>query len=188
MSGPPAIFLDRDGVLNRVVWRNGRPASPRGVNELVIEPEANKALTRLKSLGFRLFAVTNQPDVRRGLMSAGALQQIHHSLARQLPIDEVAACLHDNADNCICRKPKPGLILDLAARHKIDLTRSWSVGDQDRDIASAHAAGCRAVLLARPYNSGRGAEHVVGTLLHAVDVISSGENDPNHSGQKADVR
>jgi D-glycero-D-manno-heptose 1,7-bisphosphate phosphatase len=182
VSPAPAVFLDRDGVLNRVVWRDGKPASPRDVDELVIEPEAHAALDRLKAGGFRLFAVTNQPDVRRGKMSREALDRIHHSLAMALPLDEISACLHDNADACACRKPKPGLILDLAARHDIDLSRSWMVGDQDRDIASAHAAGCRAVLLARPYNSAGGADSVVATLLEAVTVIAPDGPSPSTQG------
>ena len=172
MSGAPAVFLDRDGVLNSVVWRDGKAASPRSLEELVIEPGVIRALGRLRAMGYHLFAVTNQPDVSRGKMSAKALQQIHDNLAQRMPLDEISACVHDNADNCACRKPKPGLILDLAERWNIDLSRSWMVGDQDRDIASAHAANCRAVLLARPYNSGGGAEFVVDNLLQAVDVMT----------------
>jgi D-glycero-D-manno-heptose 1,7-bisphosphate phosphatase len=172
-----AIFLDRDGVLNDVVWRGGKPASPRDVGELVIAADAREALARLAARGYRLFAVTNQPDVPRGKMSAAALDSIHDALAAVLPLEEIAACLHDNADNCACRKPKPGLILDLVARHGLDLSRSWMIGDQDRDIASAHAAGCRAVLLERPYNSAAGADRLAFTLLEAVESILAEPND-----------
>ena len=171
MSGAPAIFLDRDGVLNAVVWRDGKPASPRDVGELVIEAEAPAALERLTAAGYRLFAVTNQPDVPRGKMTRAALDRIHGAVAAALPLEEIVACLHDNADNCACRKPKPGLILELAARHDLDLARSWMVGDQDRDIASAHAAGCRAVLLQRAYNACAGADRLALTLREAVDGI-----------------
>ena len=177
MSGAPAIFLDRDGVLNAVVWRDGKPASPRDVGELVIEAEAPAALGRLTAAGYRLFAVTNQPDVPRGKMSRSALDRIHAALAAALPLEEIAACLHDNADHCACRKPKPGLILDLAARHDLDLSRSWMVGDQGRDIESAHAAGCRAVLLERDYNSAPDADRHVATLLQAVDSILAEAHD-----------
>ena len=177
MSGGPAVFLDRDGVLNAVVWRDGKPASPRDVDELVIEAEAPAALARLIAAGYRLFAVTNQPDVPRGKMSKAALDRIHGALAAALPLEEIAACLHDNADNCACRKPKPGLILDLAARYDLDLGRSWMVGDQDRDIASASAAGCRSVLLQRSYNAAAGADHLASTLLDAVDRILAESND-----------
>ena len=89
-------------------------------------------------------------------------------------MDGIAACRHDNADNCHCRKPRPGLILDLAILHGIDLSESWMVGDQDRDITCGQAAGCRTILLSRPYNSGAasGANHVVESLSQAISVIA----------------
>jgi D-glycero-D-manno-heptose 1,7-bisphosphate phosphatase len=173
----PAVFLDRDGVLNRVVWREGKPASPRAVDELEIEPEAHEALAALRAAGYLLLVVTNQPDVRRGLMPAEALDAIHVRLAQTLPVDDIAACTHDNADDCACRKPKPGMLLELSRRHGVDLSRSWMVGDQDRDIACGKAAGCRTILLERFYNSGAnshpdmGSGAVVETLLQAVFVI-----------------
>lgn len=173
----PAVFLDRDGVLNRVVWRDGKPASPRAVPELEIEPEALPALERLKAAGYLLLVVTNQPDVRRGLMSAEVLEAIHARLAEALPVDDIAACPHDNADDCACRKPKPGMLLELAKRHGVDLSRSWMIGDQDRDIACGQAAGCATILLKKFYNSGGGSAPktgsgaVVETLLQAVSTI-----------------
>ena len=166
-----AVFLDRDGVLNRVVWRDGKPASPRSIEELEIEGEALAAAIALKAAGFKLFVVTNQPDVRRGLMSDAALDAIHAALTRALPVDAIAACRHDNADACACRKPRPGLLLELAGRHGIDLASSFMVGDQDRDTACGREAGCASVLIARPYNSGAGADHVVESLSQAVSVI-----------------
>jgi D-glycero-D-manno-heptose 1,7-bisphosphate phosphatase len=171
----PAVFLDRDGVLNRIVERDGKPASPRTPDELVIEDGVARALAELKALGFPLFVVTNQPDVARGLMSGAALDAIHARLATLLPVDEIVACRHDNADNCACRKPRPGLLTGLAARHDIDLSRSWMVGDQDRDIACGRAAGCATVLLARPYNSGlgAGATLTVESLSQAIPAIAA---------------
>jgi len=166
-----AVFLDRDGVLNKIVWREGKAASPRSLGELVIEPDAPAALAALKGAGFKLFVVTNQPDVRRGLMSKAVLDDIHQTLRNALHVDGVSVCEHDNADNCACRKPRPGMLLDLARRHNLDLAASIMVGDQDRDITCGHAAGCATVLLARGYNSGVGADYVVETLSQAVDVI-----------------
>lgn len=168
-----AVFLDRDGVLNEIVERDGKPASPRVPAELRIVEGAGEALERLAAAGFRLFVVTNQPDVARGLMAPEALDAIHADVARALPVEEIAACRHDNADNCDCRKPKPGLVTGLAARHRIDLSRSWMVGDQDRDVACGAAAGVRTVLLARTYNGGAkaGADLLADTLSQAVDGI-----------------
>jgi D-glycero-D-manno-heptose 1,7-bisphosphate phosphatase len=166
-----AVFLDRDGVLNEIIERDGKPASPRNAGELRIVADAAASLERMKAAGFRLFVVTNQPDVSRGLMSGAALDEIHAAVAAALPVEEIAACRHDNADNCDCRKPKPGLLIDLARRHGIDLARSWMIGDQDRDIACGKAAGCRTILLTRPYNSGGGADGAVETLSQAADII-----------------
>jgi D-glycero-D-manno-heptose 1,7-bisphosphate phosphatase len=173
MSGVPAIFLDRDGVLNRIVERDGVTASPRIPSELVIEDEAPGALAALKAAGYRLYAVTNQPDIARGLMARSDLDAIHEAVLRALPLDEISACTHDNADNCDCRKPKPGLILSLAARHGVDLSRSWMIGDQDRDIVSGKNAGVSTALLSRQYNSGEqsNADIVAPTLSQAVQAI-----------------
>jgi len=171
----PAVFLDRDGVLNRIVERGGKPASPRTPDELVIEDEAPATLARLRDLGFALFVVTNQPDVARGLMSGEALDAIHARLGEALPVDDIAACRHDNADECACRKPRPGLVTGLAERHGIDLSASWLVGDQDRDITCGKAAGVRTIFLSRPYNSGSGsdADHVVESLSQTIAVIAA---------------
>lgn len=169
--GEAAVFLDRDGVLNDIVERDGKPASPRHVDELRIAADAPAALARLKAAGLRLFVVTNQPDVARGLMSGEALDGIHAALASALPVEEISACRHDNADDCACRKPKPGLIVELARRHGIDLSRSWMIGDQDRDTTCGRAAGVRTILLSRTYNSGDGADHAVGSLSQAADII-----------------
>jgi D-glycero-D-manno-heptose 1,7-bisphosphate phosphatase len=169
-----AVFLDRDGVLNAIVERDGKPASPRTPDELQIVADALPTLKALKAQGFALFVVTNQPDIRRGLMSGASLDAIHAKLAAALPVDEIVACRHDNADNCHCRKPKPGLILDLAPRHKIDLSQSWMIGDQDRDITCGQAAGVRTVLLSRPYNSGvaSSADIVMESLSQVIPVIA----------------
>lgn len=155
--------------------REGKVASPRTVEELEIEPDAPAALAALKAAGYLLLVVTNQPDVRRGLMTAETLDALHARLAAALPIDDIAACLHDNADGCACRKPKPGLVLDLAARHGVDLGRSWLIGDQDRDIACGEAAGCRTILLGRDYNSGTeaGADCLAATLSQSLEIILS---------------
>ncbi len=170
MTQRRAVFLDRDGVLNRVVWRDGKPASPRRPEELQIIPGVEAALRDLKAAGFLLFGVTNQPDVRRGLMTNGQLDVLHAILDDALPLDEIAACRHDDRDGCGCRKPKAGLLLDLAQRFDVDLQRSWMVGDRDRDTTCGRAAGVGDLLLARPSHSGAGA-HSVDDDLHAASRV-----------------
>lgn len=171
MSARPAIFLDRDGVLNDVVWRDGKPASPRSADELRIADGAVQAVSALGAAGYLTFVVTNQPDVRRGKMTAEALDGIHAVLTAVLPVDEVRACLHDNIDGCDCRKPRAGMLLDLAARWDVDLGASWMVGDMDRDIQCGREAGTRTILLARPYNSQAGADVVAADLRQATAWI-----------------
>lgn len=169
----PAIFLDRDGVLNDVVWRDGKPASPRSVAELTLADGAVEAVAAFKAAGYLTFVVTNQPDVARGKMSGQVLSDIHQTMAEALPVDEIVACQHDNADLCDCRKPRPGMLLDLARRWSVDLSQSWMIGDMDRDIACGQAAGCSTVLIRRPYNGGpaAGADLIADDLTQAVALV-----------------
>jgi D-glycero-D-manno-heptose 1,7-bisphosphate phosphatase len=140
----PAVFLDRDGVLNRAIVREGKPYPPGSVDELVIAPDAPRALARLKRAGYRLVVVTNQPDVARGDQWRGAVEAINAAIVAALPIDEVRVCYHDDGDRCACRKPAPGLLL-RAPSH--DLARSVMVGDRWRDVEAGKRAGVRATVL-----------------------------------------
>ncbi|MGA2269601.1 MAG: HAD family hydrolase [Bryobacteraceae bacterium] len=157
-SARRAVFLDRDGVLNEAIIRNGRPCPPAGPEELKLSPDAAAALELLKQAGFLLIVVTNQPDVARGAQTRAAVEAIHAALAAALPIDDFLTCWHDDADACGCRKPKPGLLLEAARKHQIDLQHSFLVGDRWRDIDAGAAAGCRTVLIDRRYRE-RAPEH-----------------------------
>jgi len=146
-----AVFLDRDGVLNEAVVREGRPYPPAGLEDLKLVPDASEALGRLKAAGFLLLVVTNQPDVAKGTQSRDVVEAINAALRAALPIDDVLVCWHADRDACSCRKPKPGLLLDAASRYGIDLAASFMVGDRWRDIDAGAAAGCRTVLIERDY-------------------------------------
>lgn len=158
-------------MLNDVVWRDGKPASPRTAEELVIADGAVAAVAAFRAAGYLTFVVTNQPDVRRGKMTAEALDAIHAALVDQIPVDEVRACLHDTADGCACRKPRAGMLLDLSARWNIDLGASWMIGDMDRDVDCGRSAGVRTMLLDRPYNRRAGADVVLPDLAQAAAWI-----------------
>ena len=146
----PTVFLDRDGVLNRAVVRDGKPHSPASVDELVILPDAPDALRRLARAGYRLVVVTNQPDVAAGRQRREVVEAIHAALAAALPIDEIRVCYHDDRDRCTCRKPAPGLLLQTPGA---DLPRSVIVGDRWRDITAGRRAGVgAAVWIDRAYN------------------------------------
>jgi D-glycero-D-manno-heptose 1,7-bisphosphate phosphatase len=147
-----AVFLDRDGVLNRALVRHGKPYPPAGPEDLEILPGVANALARLRSAGFQLIVVTNQPDVARGSALRESVEAMNAQLAKDLPIDEWRVCYHDDSEACSCRKPKPGLLTEAAASHSIDLTRSWMIGDRWRDIDAGHAAGCRTVLIDYGYD------------------------------------
>lgn len=150
----PAVFLDRDGVLNRVRVTDGVPHPPDHVDELVLLPGVPEALARLRAAGFPLVVVTNQPDVARGTQIRQRVEEINAELRACLPLLDVLTCYHDQRDGCPCRKPKPGLLLAAARRWRLDCPRSYLIGDRWSDIVAGQAAGCHSVLLERPY-SGR---------------------------------
>ncbi len=150
LKSPRAVFLDRDGVLNRTfIHRDGKTHPPASPAEMEILPGVSEACLELSAAGFLLIVVTNQPDVARGTQPREVAEAINESLRRRLTLDEILVCYHDNADNCSCRKPKPGLLLQAAATWGIDLNSSFMVGDRWTDIEAGHAAGCKTVLIGR---------------------------------------
>jgi D-glycero-D-manno-heptose 1,7-bisphosphate phosphatase len=146
-----AVFLDRDGVLNEAIVRNGRPYPPRDLGELVITSGASAALEELKREGFLLIVVTNQPDVARGKATRADVNNINAQLAAILPLDAIEVCEHDDKERCNCRKPKPGMILRAREQLGVDLAGSFMVGDRWRDIEAGRRAGCRTVLIGDGY-------------------------------------
>lgn len=150
-----AVFFDRDGILNRAVVRGGRPFPPDRLEEFEILEDARTACRLLKGIGFRLICVTNQPEVARGTTSLQEVGRFNRKLLETLPLDEIRVCSHDDADNCYCRKPKPGLLLASAAELRLDLSLSFMVGDRWRDVEAGKAAGCRTILVDYSYSERR---------------------------------
>jgi D-glycero-D-manno-heptose 1,7-bisphosphate phosphatase len=171
--GRRAVFLDRDGVLNRAFVRDGKPFPPSSIDELEILPGVPEALGRLKRAGFILIVVTNQPDVARGQTSRDAIERIHARLRAKLPLDEIRVCYHDDRDECECRKPKPGLLMNAAHDLKIEMKASYMVGDRWRDIEAGRRAGCRPLLVDHGYEEDRRVQPDarVGSLAEAADWI-----------------
>lgn len=149
-----AVFLDRDGVLNRVFVRDGVTHPPSRAADFELLPGTAEAVRRLHAAGFALVVVTNQPDVARGIQTRQGVEAIHARLRAELPLLDVLACYHDTDDACTCRKPKPGMLLESARRWRLDLRRSFLVGDRWSDVCAGEAAGCRTILVESPY-SGR---------------------------------
>lgn len=176
----PAVFLDRDGVINRALERDGKPYPPRNVAEFEILPEVPAACGKLKAAGFLLVVATNQPDVGRGTLSREVVERIHAQLLAQLPVDRVEVCFHpgQGMSDCDCRKPRAGMLLRAAQALDIDLTRSWMVGDRWRDIDCGHAAGCKTIFINRGYAEElkHKPDFSAGNLAEAADIILNQTN------------
>lgn len=173
-----AVFLDRDGVVNQAIVRDGKPYPPANIDELVIADGVASALQQLKAAGFLLIIVTNQPDIARGSASRESVEAIHQALLKKLPsniIDAIYVCEHDDIDHCVCRKPKAGLLLKAAKEHIIDCRKSYMVGDRWRDITAGQTAGCCSIFLNYGYNEKQpeNPDYVSQSLQHAADWIIS---------------
>jgi D-glycero-D-manno-heptose 1,7-bisphosphate phosphatase len=145
-----AVFLDRDGVINRPIIREGKPYPPQSLNEFELLPGVEEACQMLKEAGYLLIVATNQPDVRRGTLQRETVEQIHAAMLEQLPIDRVMVCYHGGekaGDPCDCRKPRPGMLLNAAKELRIDLGRSFMIGDRWRDIECGARAGCQTIFI-----------------------------------------
>jgi D-glycero-D-manno-heptose 1,7-bisphosphate phosphatase len=147
-----AVFFDRDGVLNQAVFQNGRPHPPADAESLVIAAGAGECLARLHEAGYLCICVTNQPDFARGTRTLENIADMNAKVVAALPLDALFVCLHDDRDECACRKPKPGLLLEAARKWDVDLTASWMVGDRASDVEAGRAAGCRTIFLDCDYD------------------------------------
>lgn len=173
MTGKAAAFLDRDGVLNRAIVRDGRPYPPQGLHELEVLQEAAEACRLLKTNGLLLICITNQPDIARGAAQQSVIDELNEVVRNELQLDDILVCPHDDADRCNCRKPQPGLLFHAADKYGIDLPLSFIIGDRWRDIEAGQAAGCRTVFVDRGYRERRpvGASYVASSTLDAAEWI-----------------
>ncbi len=159
--GQAAVFLDRDGVLNRSFSRDGVPSPPNSLADFELLPGVRKAVDRLKGAGYLLVVVTNQPDIARGNQTFSMVDAMNEVVRRELGVDDILVCPHSDDDGCACRKPKPGLILQAMERFDIDARRSFMVGDRWRDVAAGRAAGCRTVQVGTEDDGAHGVEATV---------------------------
>lgn len=168
-----AVFLDRDGVINRVQVRDGKPYPPSNLGELEILPGVAEALERLHNDGYLLIVVTNQPDVARGTQTRAVVEEINAELLSRLPIDEFRVCYHDDVAQCDCRKPKPGALLQSSQKFNIDLNASFMIGDRWRDIEAGCNAGCKTIFIDYHYAETKHAypDYRTCDLTKAVDWI-----------------
>ena len=146
-----AVFLDRDGVINRAFIRDNFPFPPSSIDELEILPYVKESLRLLKENGFLLIIVTNQPDVGRGKQKKENVNEINRYLIEQLPLDDIFVCWHGRDNECDCRKPKPGMLHRASEKYGIDFKKSFLIGDRWRDINVGYAVGCKTIFIDYKY-------------------------------------
>ncbi len=149
--GRKAIFFDRDGVLVRSEVRDGKPYAARRLEDFHILPQAAGVAAKLKEAGFLLVLVTNQPDVGNGLVARSVVEAMHSRLMNAIPLDLIKVCYHHQNEGCMCRKPKPGMLLDAATELGIDLRASYMIGDRWSDIVAGKNATCYTVFIDQGY-------------------------------------
>jgi len=174
-----AIFIDRDGVLNDIVDRGenffvggvrARFGAPSRYSEFRLISGVHESLEILGTLGLLRILATNQPDIAYGILSQTDHERIMQEV-KALPLDDIFVCLHKRDDGCLCKKPKPGMLLDAADKWNIDLASSFMIGDTKDDVEAARAVGCATVIVDCDYNKEVEADIRVGSLLEAARSI-----------------
>jgi transaldolase len=182
--GRRAVFLDRDGVLNEAVIRDGLPYPPASLDELRIPEQVPALMARLRAAGFLTIGITNQPDVARGRQTRQTADALNHAVRSATSLDAMLACYHDDADACQCRKPAPGMLEAAAARYGIALSNSIMIGDRWRDIEAGRRARCQTVFIDYDYREAKPmppADATVRSLEEGVAWML----DPSHApGQR----
>lgn len=166
-----AVFFERDGILNLADTTPKGQTSPLTLDDFRINTDARAALRTLKSAGFILIVISNQPGLSCGYLSRRELDLMHMELRRQFPLDDILICPHDEADECPCRKPKPGLLLEAGFKWHLDLDHSFVVSDKWQDAQAAHIAGCTSLLVRSPLNGSGHHDFVLDDLDGAVQKI-----------------
>jgi D-glycero-D-manno-heptose 1,7-bisphosphate phosphatase len=167
-----AAFLDRDGVLNASIMKGDTPCPPSNISEVEILPGVREAIEILNFNNYLPVVITNQPDVARGTRKLSEVQFINHYISRKINVSNFYVCPHDDRDQCMCRKPKPGLINLAVAELEIDLTKSFLVGDRWRDIEVGQSMGLPSFFVDYAYREPQPKLPFtrVGSLLEAVNL------------------
>jgi D-glycero-D-manno-heptose 1,7-bisphosphate phosphatase len=169
-----AIFLDRDGVINKAKVINGKPFAPNYLNEIILFPNLKNILNILKGLGYLIIVITNQPDVKRKKTSLETVIKINKFIKKFLPVDDIFICFHDNDEKCECRKPRPGNILLAAKLYNINLKDSYMIGDTWKDISAGRKAGCKTIFFDHGYNlkKPKNYDFLVKSMKEIIKIIS----------------
>ena len=145
------VFIDRDGVLNQALVERLQQVSPLSPGQFKINPAAAGLVRKLKTAGFVVIVTTNQPGLSRGYQSRRALDQMHTLLLKEVALDEILICPHDETDRCPCRKPKPGLLMEARYKWQLDLDQSFVISDKWQDAEAALAVGATSLLINSPW-------------------------------------
>ena len=149
-----AIFLDRDGVIVKQFTIKGKSYPPRNFKDFKIYPYVKERLFELKK-NYLIFVITNQPDVKKGLIEKKQLNQMHNLLINTLPIKNIYTCFHLREDFCKCRKPSPYFILKAKKNININLKNSYLIGDRESDINAGNKVGCKTIFIDRNYSENK---------------------------------
>lgn len=171
------VFFDRDGVINEVVIREGVVSSPRSYAEFQLLDEFAQFYAALQPFNLRKFVVSNQPDVNRSLLLQEELDRMTSELSSRFQFDEIVYCTHDDIDECLCRKPKPGMLEQLVRKYGLQRERCIFIGDSKKDVLSGQAAGIRTIYLRRGYNLKLACqpEFIVDNLREVLSIIRFAE-------------
>ena len=168
-----AVFLDRDGVINRSIVVRGVPTPPTNIQNVEILEGVKEAIELMRGHGLIPIVITNQPDVARGKVSQNRVEKINSFIGSTVNIEEFYTCFHDDLDKCECRKPAPGLIFQASMKLGVDIPNSYLVGDRWKDIEAGQKAGCKTFFIDYSYSEKRPKKPFqrVSSLLEAVQIM-----------------
>jgi len=167
------VFLDRDGVVNKIILKERRPYSPRKLDQLEILDGVRDAVKILQKLGFKVVVITNQPEISRGLITENLVMEMHNKISEETGIKNFYFCRHDDFHDCGCRKPKTGMLLRAAVELDLDFNQSYLVGDRWKDIQAGQKVGCKCYFIDNNYDEPMPISpfHTVKSLYEAAILI-----------------
>jgi len=146
-----AIFLDRDGIINKIVKDNGIIRSPRSLKEFNINFHIKKYLNFFKKNSFLNIIITNQPEYKRGYLKKKVILKFHKKIKEKLPVDKIYVCYDLNNDSFF-RKPNPGMLIKASKDLNIDFKKSYFIGDRYKDIYAGNRIKCKTIFIDFNYN------------------------------------
>lgn len=148
-----ALFLDRDGVINRSYINNfGKPKAPKRLKDFIFLPYVKKYIDEIKKHNFLIFVVTNQPDISYGNLKKNELEKMHNKIYCKLSVTEIFTCIHGKDQNCKCRKPKTGLFKMAIKKYNLNINTSFTIGDRSSDINASANCNIKSIFIDRNYN------------------------------------